>query len=222
MKVSIVIPTRNEAQGIADIVRRTREHGDEVLVIDGSSTDGTAELAAQSGAKVFQDNGKGKGDGLRVGIEKASHEILVFIDADGSHEIDDIPKLIPPIQNGEADMVVASRVKGGSDDFYIDFNNLVRQVGSQVATFLVNHRFRVQLTDIQNGFRAIKKDVAQDLKLTSNNFEIEEEMVIRCLKKKYRIHEVASHEYARQWGASKLMTSMGWGMLYKLLKELYF
>jgi dolichol-phosphate hexosyltransferase len=222
MKVSIIIPTRNEAHGIAGIIEKIKKYGDEVIVIDGHSTDGTAELAASAGAKVFSDNGKGKGDGLRVGIEKASHEVLLFIDADGSHEIDDIPKVLQPVLSGEADMVVASRVKGGSDDFYLNFDNLIRQIGSQLATYLVNRKFHAKLTDIQNGFRAIKKNCAEELKLTSNNFEIEEEMIIRCLKKKHRISEVASHEFERQWGTAKLRTGMGWSILYKLIAELYF
>ena len=221
-KISIVIPTRNEAEGIADIVAKTLAFGDEVIVIDGHSADDTAELAGRAGAKVFQDNGRGKGDGLRVGIEKASFGILVFMDADGSHEIEDIPKLVAPIRAGTADMVVGSRVKGGSDDFFINFDNLIRQVGSQFATYLVNRKFHATLTDIQNGFRAIKRSVALDLNLSSNDFEIEEEIVIRCLKKKYRIAEIDSHEYARKWGASKLQTRKGWRMLYKLIRELLF
>lgn len=221
-KISIIIPTKNEAEGIFQILEGVKPFVDEIVVIDGHSTDDTTKIAQQLGATVFSDDGKGKGAGLRLGIRQATYEYIVFMDADGSHEPKDIPKLVQPLFDNEADMVVASRVKGGSDDFFLDFDNLIRQVGSQIATFLVNWKFKAKLTDIQNGFRAIKKDVASSLSLTSNDFEIEEEMVIRCLKKGFRINEIVSHEYARKWGVSKLNTGKGWKMLYKLFRELFF
>lgn len=222
VKITVVIPTKNEAAGIQGVVAGARAHTDDVIVVDGRSTDGTAELAREAGAEVFRDDGKGKGCGIRLGIEKAGGDILVFIDADGSHRPEDIPLLAQPIIDGKADMVVASRIMGGSEDLSFDFDGLIRQIGNLFATFLINWRHKSRLSDIQNGFRAIRKDVAQELNLSSNDFEIEEEMVIRCLKKKYRVLEVPSHEYARKWGVSKLPTRKGWGMFYKLIVELFF
>ena len=221
-KISIVIPALNEGQGIRGIVEKSLAHSSEVLVVDGHSGDGTAEQAAAAGATVFQDSGEGKGAAVRLGIEKASREIVVLMDADGSHEPDDIPELVQPILDGHVHMVIASRILGGSEDYFLDFNNLVRQVGGQLTTCLVNMKFHVRLTDIHNGFRAISRQVATDLKLSSRQFEIEEEMVIRCLKKKYKICEVSSHEYARKWGASKLPTYKGWRILFRFIKELLF
>ena len=220
MKVTAVIPAKNEEEGIEKIIKNVSRFVDEVLVVDGHSKDKTRQIAKECGAKVVLDGGKGKGDGIRTGIRKAKGDIIVFIDADGSHNPKDIPKLIKPIKNGEADLVVASRAKGGSDEVRLDLDGLFRQIGSEIAAILVNFRWRANLTDIQNGFRAIRKKTALALKLESDGFEIEEEMIMKCLKRGVRIMEVAGHEYQRRWGVSKLPTTQAWRFLLRLFKEL--
>lgn len=220
MKVTAVIPAKNEEEGIEKIIKNVSRFVDEVLVVDGHSKDKTRQIAKECGAKVVLDGGKGKGDGIRTGIRKAKGDIIVFIDADGSHNPKDIPKLIKPIKNGEADLVVASRAKGGSDEIRLDFEGLFRQIGSEIAAILVNFRWRANLTDIQNGFRAIRRETALRLNLKSNGFEIEEEMIMRCLKKRGRIKEVAGHEYQRKWGISKLSTIQAWRFILRLFKEI--
>jgi len=220
MKVTAVIPAKNEEEGIEKIIKNVSRFVDEVLVVDGHSKDKTRQIAKECGAKVVLDGGKGKGDGVKTGIRKAKGDIIVFIDADGSHNPKDIPKLIKPIKNGEADLVVASRAKGGSDEVRLDLDGLFRQIGSEIAAILVNFRWRANLTDIQNGFRAIRKKTALALKLESDGFEIEEEMIMKCLKRGVRIMEVAGHEYQRKWGVSKLPTIQAWRFLLRLFKEL--
>ena len=114
--VTVVIPTKNEEGLIADIIEAARPHADEILVVDGHSTDRTREIAADMGARVVLDAGRGKGEALRRSFVEARHDILVFIDADGSHEPRDIPLLVEPILRGEAELVIASRTRGGSDE----------------------------------------------------------------------------------------------------------
>ena len=220
MKVTAVIPAKNEEEGIEKIIKNVSRFVDEVLVVDGHSKDKTRQIAKECGAKVVLDGGKGKGDGIRTGVRKAKGDIIVFIDADGSHNPKDIPKLIKPIKNEKADLVVASRAKGGSDEIRLDLDGLFRQIGSEIAAILVNFRWRANLTDIQNGFRAIRKKTALALKLESDGFEIEEEMIMKCLKRGVRIMEVAGHEYQRKWGVSKLPTIQAWRFLLRLFKEL--
>ena len=221
MKVTAVIPAKNEEEGIEKIIKNVSRFVDEVLVVDGHSKDKTRQIAKECGAKVVLDGGKGKGDGIRTGIRKAKGDIIVFIDADGSHNPKDIPKLIKPIKNEKADLVVASRAKGGSDEIRLDLDGLFRQIGSEIAAILVNFRWRANLTDIQNGFRAIRKKTALALKLESDGFEIEEEMIMKCLKRGVRIMEVAGHEYQRKWGVSKLPTIQAWRFALRLFKELF-
>ena len=207
--VSIIIPAKNEADTIGivlDSLKSTNDFVGEVIIVDGNSEDDTRQIALDFGATVISDNGTGKGDAIRVGIKESRGDILVFMDGDGSHDCNDIHKLVTPILNDELDMVIASRWKGGSDEFVGTFSQFVRSFGGTLITTVMNYRFRVVLSDSLNGFRAIKKKVAEDLNLTAQYFDIEQQMVARCLKKGYRVGDVPSHEFTRRGGKTKLPT----------------
>ena len=208
--ISVVIPTRDEEGLIGEIVDLVRPYADEVLVIDGHSRDRTREIAAEHGARVALDGGKGKGEALRMAFEVATGDIVVFIDADGSHETKDIPAMVAPIIAGQSDMVVGSRGKGGSDELHGTVGQLIRYVGSQIIMLGINYRWNVRLTDSQNGFRAIRRDVGRQLGLTSNLTTIEQEMLMKALKKGFRVSEIPSHEYERKWGTSKVVVWKLW------------
>jgi dolichol-phosphate mannosyltransferase len=209
-RVTVVIPTKDEEGGIATIIDGVRPHADEILVVDGHSRDATREIASARGARIILDHGRGKGEALRLAIAAASTGILVFIDADGSHEAADVSKLVEPIRAGRADLVIASRGKGGSDELHGTLEQFIRYVGSQLIMLAINYRWNVRLTDSQNGFRAIRTDVARRLGLTSNLTTIEQEMLMKALKRGCRVEEVASHEYERQWGVSKVVVWRVW------------
>ena len=209
-RVTVVIPTKDEEGLVGEIVDAVRPYADEVLVIDGHSKDRTREIAAAHGARVTLDRGKGKGDALRLAFEVATGDIVVFIDADGSHEPKDIPAMVAPIAAGTADMVVGSRGKGGSDELHGTLEQLIRYVGSQIIMLGINYRWDVRLTDSQNGFRAVRRQVGLNLGLTSNLTTIEQEMLMKALKKGYRVSEIPSHEYERKWGTSKVVVWKLW------------
>ena len=223
VKVSVVIPAKNEAAAIRDIIKEAKKHAFEVLVIDGNSQDATRKIAEEEGAKVFQDSGTGKGKAVRLGIEKAQGDIIVLIDADGSHDARDIPKLVAPIglKDG-ADMVIGSRGKGGSDELQGDIDKCIRLLGSIIINLLINLRWRQKLTDVQNGFRAIKARVAKSLNLKENITTIEQEMVMKSLKKGCKIAEIPSHEYERKHGTSNIVLRKVWfRYIYSLAKNLF-
>ena len=221
-KVSVVIPTKNEEGLIADIIDAVQPYVDEILVIDGHSTDRTRQIAADRGVRVVLDAGRGKGEALRRSFVEAQHEILVFIDADGSHDPCDIPRLVAPIRQGDADLVIASRTRGGSDELHGTAEQLMRYVGSQLIMLAINYRWRVRLTDSQNGFRAIRRDVALSLGLKANLTTIEQEMLMSALKHGCRVSEVASHEFERRWGVSKVCVWRLWGAyLWSLLRNIF-
>ena len=208
--VTVVIPAKDEEGLIGEIVDAVRPYADEVLVVDGHSKDRTGKIALEHGARVILDRGKGKGDALRLALDEAAGDIVVFIDADGSHDPRDIPAMVAPIKAGQADLVVGSRGKGGSDELHGTLEQLIRYVGSQLIMLGINYRWNVRLTDSQNGFRAIRRDVGRDLGLTSNLTTIEQEMMMKALKKGYRVDEIASHEFERKWGTSKVVVWKLW------------
>jgi dolichol-phosphate mannosyltransferase len=209
-RVTVVVPTKNEEGMIGEIVDSVRPYADEVLVIDGHSSDKTRDIAVQHGARVELDGGKGKGEALRRSLEVASSEIVVFIDADGSHDPKDIPALVGPIKADKADMVIGSRGKGGSDELHGTLEQFIRYSGSQIIMLAINYRYGSRLTDSQNGFRAIRRDVGRKLGLKSNLTTIEQEMLMRALKLGYRVDEVPTHEYERRWGTSKVSVWKLW------------
>ena len=210
LRVTVVIPAKDEEGLIGEIVDQVKPYADEVLVVDGHSRDRTAEIAAAHGARVIQDHGQGKGEALRLALARAEGEIVVFIDADGSHDPQDIPKLVAPIRAGVSDLVIGSRGKGGSDELHGTLEQFIRYSGSQVIMLAINYRWNVRLTDSQNGFRAIRRDVGAKLGLTSNLTTIEQEMLMKALKQGYRVSEIASHEYERRWGTSKVVVWKLW------------
>lgn len=222
-KVTLAIPAYNEEKTIKEIVERGRPYCDKVLVILAKkSTDETKNILEDMGVKYILDHGQGKGDALRCAIQEVKEGILVFIDADGSHDPKDIPKLVQPIKDGISDMVVASRMLGGSDELHGTASNFMRMVGSGFIQLLINYRFKVHLTDCEDGFRALRIDMAKDLNLNAKDFDIEQEMVLKALKKKYRISEIPSHEYERKYGTSNInLFKIGWKFIWRLLRDIW-
>lgn len=201
---SIVIPALNEEATIEPVLVATRQLTDDLVVVDGRSTDRTVELALRHGARVVTDNGLGKGDAIRVGLDNVRHSITVFVDADGSHDIEDVVRLVAPIAAGEADLVMGSRMLGGSEELFGSLYEVLRLIGSLVISLTINYRFGMRFTDYQNGFRAIRTDVGRRIGTTSNITTIEQEMAMKCLQYGFRVAEVPTHESRRQGGESKI------------------
>jgi glycosyltransferase involved in cell wall biosynthesis len=223
MAVTVVIPAKNEERTIAEVVAGAKVYAAEVIVVDGCSTDGTEAAARAAGATVLRECGKGKGDAVRAAIPAISGEITVFMDADGSHDPADIPKLLAPILAGEADHVSGSRILGGSSELHGGFDEFLRLTGSSFITACIGRRFKVRLSESQNGFRAIRTDVLRSLGLRERITTIEQEMVIKTLRKGFRLAEVPTHEHKRRFGASHIRLGRVWFRYgVSLVKYLYF
>ena len=221
--VTVVIPTLNEAATVADVINHSRIYSNDILVVDGHSQDNTASIAHSLGARVIFDHKKGKGDAIRTTIPHIKREITVFIDADGSHDPDDIPRLVQPILEDRADHVSGSRLMGGSSELHGGFDECLRLMGSSFITACINHRFGVKLSESQNGFRAIRTEVLRSLGLQENITTIEQEMIIKTLKKGYRMAEVPSHEHKRKAGYSKIdIKKVAFRYVYSMIRYLYF
>jgi len=222
MRVSAVICAKNEEKTIAEVVKGAKKFCDEVIVVDGASRDRTKILAEKAGAKVIPDEGKGKGEALKKGIREASGEIVVFLDGDGSHDPEEIPRILKPIKQGLADHVAGSRFLGTSDELSGSFERTLRRIGTHIINFLISKRFGIKITDSQNGFRAVKKETLIKLNLQEKITTIEQEMVIKTLKKGYKLVEVPSHEYSRKYGKSKIsLLRDGWKYIVSLIYYLY-
>ncbi len=221
--ITAIIPTYNEEKTIKEMITRTKKYSDEILVIGAKkSTDKTLEIAKLLKVKALVDNGKGKGAAMRLGISEAKGDILVFIDADGSHICKDIPLLINPIKKGDSDMVIASRMLGGSEELHGTVSQFFRMCFSAIITLIINYRFNIRVTDSQNGFRAIRRDVAKELDLKADIFDIETEMTMKCAKKKYGISEIPSRELKRIHGKSGInVLRMGPVYLWRVIVNLF-
>jgi glycosyltransferase involved in cell wall biosynthesis len=220
----VVIPAKDEEKSIGEVIKGCKKYTNKITVIDGNSMDKTRDIAQKLNARVVMQKGKGKGAAIRTSVEYVSDEdIVVFMDADCSHDPVDIPKLITPIQDGEADHVTGSRLFGGSSELHGGFDEFLRLTGSSFITFCINNRFKVRLSDSQNGFRAIRGEVLKKLNLEENITTIEQEMIIKTLKKGYRMAEVPAHEYRRKYGESHIeVHRVFFRYVYSLIKYLYF
>jgi dolichol-phosphate mannosyltransferase len=203
-RIGVLIPAKNEAATIADVVRGAHLHALDVLVVDGGSVDGTADLARAAGARVVADGGRGKGRAIRAALPHLRAEVTVLMDADGSHDPEDIPKLVAPILEGRADHVSGSRLLGGSSELHGGFDEWARLAGSSFITACVNKRYGVRLSDSQNGFRAVRTELLRGLHLRSRHTTIEQEMIVQTLRGGFRVAEVPAHEHPRRAGTSHI------------------
>jgi dolichol-phosphate mannosyltransferase len=220
--VSLVIPARNEEQCIAEVIEKSLPFCDEIVVVDGHSIDRTVQVAESYGVRVVKDNKLGKGEAIRVGAMAATHEIIVFMDADGSHDPDDIPYLTEPILDGRADLVIGSRGRGGSDEAHGDIDKLLRMIGCDIILIGINMRWKKKFTESQNGFRAIRREVVRSLDLKENITTIEQEMMMKALKRGYVVAEVPAHEYSRKHGKSSIKLHRVWfRYIYSFIKNLF-
>ncbi len=221
--ITAVIPAKNEAPSIGAVIEGCLRHCGAVLVVDGHSTDGTAEVSQRAGARVQLDHRRGKGDAIRTAIPLIESEFVIFMDADGSHDPDDIPRLIEPIQSGQADHVIGSRLIGGSSELHGGFDEFFRLAGSSFITACINTKFRVRLSDSQNGFRAFRTSVLKGLTLKENDITIEQELLLRSLEAGVRVLEVPAHEHRRKNGTSHVHLWKVWPRYaYMLVRDIIF
>ena len=175
-----------------------------VLVVDNGSTDNSVNVATAAGAQVIYQREPGYGAALRSGFEAAQSEFVIMADADGTYELDAIPRLLLPLLKGDADMVLGQRL---NDATTATMPWLHRYVGTPTITYLVKKATKNKMTirDSQSGFRAFRRQQILDLKLSSTGMEFAYEMLIRSSWANLRIHEVDT-KYAERIGESKLST----------------
>ncbi len=216
--VSVVVPTLNEVDNVVLVLPRIPWWVDEVVLVDGGSTDGTvdAALAVRPDLHVVIDERPGKGAALRTGWNNARGDIVVTIDADGSTDPAEIPSFIGPLLAG-ADMVKGSRFVHGAGSADID---LLRRLGNKALTRLTRLLYGGRFTDLCYGYNAFWRRVTPVFDAAGDGFEIETLMNVRALRHHLKVVEVASFEAERIHGQSNLRTfSDGWRVLCTILRE---
>lgn len=201
-KVSLVIPVRNEARNIGWVLEQIPERIDEIILIDGNSTDATVITArsCRPDIKVVQQQGPGKGSALRTGFASASGDVIVMMDADGSMAPQEITHFLHFLENGY-DFVKGSRFMGGGGSLDI---TRFRRLGNYGLLAFFNSLYRTDLTDLCYGFCAFHRRYLDLLDLQATGFEIEAEMTVRAVQAGLRIAEVPSLEMPRRTGHSNL------------------
>jgi glycosyltransferase involved in cell wall biosynthesis len=206
--VTLVILTLNEIDGVTQVVPKLPLHAvDEILVVDGGSTDGTLEFFEARGIRVVRQERRGRGEAFRLAAQHARNDQLVFFSPDGNEDPDDIPRLVEGLAAGY-DMVIASRFMTGGrsedDDKYLFAS---RRWGNLLFTWLANVLCGRGgwITDTINGYRAVTRAAFQRLAPDAHGYAIEFQMSIRALQLGLRVLEIPTQESPRIGrGVSKL------------------
>ncbi|MDQ1280445.1 MAG: dolichol-phosphate hexosyltransferase [Thermoproteota archaeon] len=201
-KIVYIIPTLNEAATKADVVKKAKKFAHRVVVVDGHSADGTCEVASMAGAEIFVQEGKGKGMALRTAFDRlVEGDVFVIIDGDGTYDVLETGRLLQPVLDGEADMVVGSRLRGEMEAGSISRTNML---GNLVFNVLINLRFNGKVSDSQSGYRVLNRRVVDKLNLRAKGFEVETEMTMKALKNKLMVKEIPIAYSKRRGSRTKL------------------
>jgi glycosyltransferase involved in cell wall biosynthesis len=218
VKLSVIIPALNEEESlpfVLDELPWPTLH--QVIVVDNGSQDRTAEVAAAHGALVVREPQRGYGSACRAGVHAAAEaDILIFLDADGSFDANEIPSLIGPIQRGEAALVLGSRLAGRRDPGAMPPHGVF---GNWLVAKAISRLAGIPLTDL-GPFRAIKRETLERLRLEELTYGWPSEMIVKAVQHGVLIREVPVRYRRRRGGQSKVSGS--WrgtlGASYRILK----
>jgi glycosyltransferase involved in cell wall biosynthesis len=215
MKVAVLIPCYNEELTIEKVVRDFRRElpDADIFVYDNNSTDATADIAARAGAVVRRETRQGKGNVVRRMFREVEADIYVLVDGDDTYPAEAVHRLLEPIRQRAADMVIGDRLSNGS---YSQQNKRpFHDLGNRLVRGLINRLFDTDLRDIMTGYRVMTRRFVKNFPISSEGFEIETEMTLHALDKRYTIVEIPIDYRDRPEGSfSKLNTfSDGWRVL---------
>ena len=189
MDVTVGIPAYNEEKNIASIIVKLKKISSKIIVCNDGSTDSTGLIAKELGAIVIShQKNLGYGAGIKSIFLKAKEigtEVLVTLDADGQHDVNEIDKLLKPITDDKCDIVIGSRFLGETENI-----PSYRKLGINVITKLTNASIKKNLTDSQSGFRAYNKKVIEQVQLSESGMGVSTEILIKASSKEFRIAEV--------------------------------
>ena len=223
MKLSIVIPCFNEVGTIRAIVERVRAapvQNKEIIIVDDCSIDGTRdtlriEIAPLVDRIIYHDVNQGKGAALRTGFAAATGDVVIVQDADLEYDPNEYPKLLAPIERGQADVVFGSRFAGGDAHRVVYFWHMV---GNKFLTLLSNMFTNLNLTDMETCYKAFKREVIQGIVIEENRFGFEPEITAKVAKLDLVIYEVGISYYGRTYKEGK---KIGWRDGFRALYSIF-
>jgi glycosyltransferase involved in cell wall biosynthesis len=217
-KTTLLIPTLNEEENLPRVLSNIPPIVTEILIVDGHSKDNTVKVARElrPDVRIVYQKGKGKGDALKCGIQEASGDIVVILDADASMDPREIPRFIAALMNGY-DYVKGSRFLAGGGTLDMP---AYRRLADRAFVFLEKVLYGAKYTDATYGYKAFWVKAFKDIKLRTNGFETDAEIDIKAKKAGLRVTEVPCHEEKRFRGEAKLHSLRdGWRILITILGE---
>ncbi|MGA1825740.1 MAG: glycosyltransferase family 2 protein [bacterium] len=203
--IAVCIPCLNEASTIGTVIHdfKTQLPRAHIYVCDNRSTDKSVHEAVAQGAVVLKEKRQGQGNAIRRMFDEIEADMYILVDGDDTYPAEEARRLIQPIIDDEADMVVATRLERGDEDSF----SLTRRWGNKLLRWVLNVCFRADLTDILSGYRVLSREFVKAIPLTSRGFEIEAELTLKALTKGFVIQEIPTHYCARPEGSeSKIRT----------------
>jgi len=196
MKLSVLIPVYNEEEDVEELIRRVAEVPieKEIIVVDDCSSDGTEEILARlnfEGLRVIRHStNRGKGAAIRTAMAAATGDVIIIQDADLEYDPMDYPKLIEPIERGEAQVVYGVRNLAGQ--------SLLLRWGNRFLTFVTNLLLGTHLHDMETCYKLMTAEVVSGMTIESNRFDIEPEITAKIVNRGYTIHEVPISYHPRK------------------------
>lgn len=190
MKIAVLIPCYNEELTIEKVIKDFKKElpNADIYVYDNNSKDKTAEIAKKNGAIVKHEYRQGKGNVVRSMFRDVDADIYVMVDGDDTYPAEEVHKLIKPIVEGKADMVIGDRLTNGT--YQKENKRHFHEFGNNLVRKSINVLFKTNLKDIMTGYRVFNKIFVKNMPVMSPKFEIETEMSLHALDKKFIIEEI--------------------------------